>query len=131
MLKKFAVLLMLVLAPLAQARAVYFCSMMGGEVATECCCGDAHERMRHDGAATDACCTVSIEPGRAEFAAAASTLSIPQSLSAQGSDAPPAVVDSWAGLRLPAFAIDASAPAREVVRPLTRSLYLLTARLRL
>jgi hypothetical protein len=69
-LKKAVVVLSLLIAPLAQASVLHVCDMMGGTVASDCCCGDAHARPLRDPSASDGCCSVSIELRGPEFAAA-------------------------------------------------------------
>ena len=70
MFKKAVILLMLIVTPFAQARAVLICSMMNGQVVEHCCCpghGERAPRQRHAPEAT-ACCDVVIEVTENGFA---------------------------------------------------------------
>jgi hypothetical protein len=129
-LSKATVLLMLFLAPLAQARSAIYCSMAGGEVnAADCCCGESHDRMRAADA-PEPCCTASVELGERQ-AVVASQQPIERSLPRVGGDPEPLIVDH----STPDGFVVVAAPASRLVavtpRASARSLYLVTARLRL
>ena len=129
-LSKATVLLMLLLAPLAQARSAIHCNVFGGEVnAAECCCGESHERTR-DADAPEACCTASVELGDRQVVVA-SQQPIEPLTPRVDDDPPPLAVDH--SIRDGFVVVAAPAPELAVVPPRAsaRSLYLVTARLRL
>jgi hypothetical protein len=61
MLKKSVIVLLLLITPFAQARAVLICSMMGGEVVEHCCCpGHAGRIVPIERDVDGACCDAAI-----------------------------------------------------------------------
>ena len=68
MFKKAVILLLLLITPFAQARAVLICSMMNGQVVERCCCtGHAVHGATHD-APEARCCDTAIEVSDKAFA---------------------------------------------------------------
>ncbi len=122
---------MLVTTPLAQAKAVFVCSMMNRAVLEQCCCGDAREQgARTDDADATACCVVSLEFREVGIAANAtpSDQGVKRlwDLSPDLATAPPAPAPVVAAFEPSVRPV----PFDSVVDSPTR-LYLLTARLRL
>lgn len=120
---------MLVTTPLAQAKAVFVCSMMNRAVLEECCCGDAREQPAHSADAA-ACCVVSLQIRDVGIAANA----VPSDqgvkrLWDQSPDlatAPPAPMPIVATSEPPVRRVSSDYVSHSLAR-----LYLLTARLRL
>ena len=137
MLKKSFTVLMLLLLPLSQARAVMACSMMGSmpmdsTVMEECCCPqrDALDSERKADPA-NRCCTVVLEARQQGFATSVAPPSVEKPAYTQQHDEPPAAsfqsVATFVSI-LPGR--HALAPRVDPPRSL-EDLYLLTARLRL
>lgn len=64
MFKKLVIALMLMAAPLAQARAVLVCAMMDSELVERCCCDHEHRRActaSANAVLSDCCCVVTID----------------------------------------------------------------------
>lgn len=133
MLRKLLIVLMLLSAPLAQARMAMACTMMAGQIVERCCC--EHHRQATlaevDGTATP-CCVVVMQAGDdAGMAAAADSFDKRPvkklwDSSPDLATAPPAAIFS--------AAVHPSAPSATAVVSADADqsrLYLLTARLRL
>jgi hypothetical protein len=134
MFRKSVIVVLLLITPFAQARAVLVCSMMNEAPVERCVCPELHhEQMPHSPADHSKCCNVVIEVGHREFAS--STFSTASALPQMA---------AWAdvpGIELnliespPALAAaDVSATSESVaLRALSNAppLYLGTARLRL
>ena len=130
-IRKAIVALMLVLTPLAQARTVFVCAVMNGQVLEHRCCEGGQHAVRPDDAVGTACCTASIEIGdsrSATIAAPVSDLTIKRL-----GDSSPDIATAAHRPQLPVVSSAAPAMLAHVDFPDARAapLYLLTARLRL
>jgi hypothetical protein len=132
MAKKTLILLLVLIAPFAQARAVLLCAMMNQAPVERCSCpGDRQHTPTDQRQTPHGCCTVVMEVGAREFVAPA----------LQASDVLP-VKQSWddvPAIELASIVADADSTATALpghTATVTRAapplpLYLATARLRL
>jgi len=131
MLKKSLIVLLLLITPFAQARAVLICSMMKGEVVEHCACPghvEQRESTRHD-APDGTCCDVVIQVSDKDFADVQANRPAVKRI---GHDAPDVVAVVAPPAVIPAV-VAISEPLRfdgKLNSALSR-LYLRTARLRL
>jgi len=133
MLKKSFTILMVLLLPLSQARAVMACSMMGETVVEECCCQhrDAEAVHREKDRATR-CCKVVLTSQPQSFAFAAPTPTVSKSVSTSPQNDPPQALLPVVALPIQAVIDRESSQSLFLVVPRSlERLYLLTARLRL
>ena len=128
--KNAVIVLMLVTTPLAQARAVFVCSMMNRAMLEQCCCGDAHERTRAHDADPTACCVVSLEIH--EVGIAANAVSSDHGVKRLSDHSPDLATASLAPTPIAATFEPSVRPTPfDSVADSPTRLYLLTARLRL
>lgn len=130
MFRKAVILLMLLITPFAQARAVLICSMMNGQIVEQCCCpGHAEHRAPtgHDAPAA-ACCEVAIEVSDRAFAG----ISAEQPTIKRLHDVSDAITAAVPAPIVPTFAVAMRPPPPDKADVLAPDrLYLRTARLRL
>lgn len=132
--KKTIIVLMLALTPLAQARAVFVCSMMNALLLDRCCCEHAGRvpMPREDPSAS--CCAVTVEltPDRSVATASVAPASDRQQLARPSPLTPDVAIAPRAPLEaavvVSALPVHASSGS---FAPSGSLLYLLTARLRL
>lgn len=134
MFKKTIIVLLLALTPLAQARAVFVCSMMSARPLDRCCCEHAERAPapREEGSAP--CCIVTFDLTRDRSAVAASLApASDRTLVERSTGTSPEVAIAAHAPVEPEIAAD-TLPVRGSWESFVRSgsrLYLLTARLRL
>lgn len=134
MLRNAIIALMLLVAPLAQARTVMACAMMDGQIMERCCCEKAAEVMpcprQEPPAMDDSCCVTMIDGERDQSVASAAERFKP-SLERPSFD--PGAALPAADAMLARQTVRSHARIRPPPTPLgsSASLYLLTARLRL
>lgn len=129
MFKRAVIVLMLLITPFAQARAVMICSMNTQPVERCSCPGNADhgERMRHD-APDAACCTVVIEAGSKAFAGVITDAPVVK----RANPAPDVTAMPVVPVSMPSPAVvQRFLPAAERLDLPQYRLYLRTARLRL
>jgi len=131
MFKKAVIVLMLLITPFAQARAVLICSMMNGQIVEHCCCPGHGEGapIRRDAPEAAACCDVVVEISEHAFASVSADQSTFKRVShdvphTHALAAPAAIVPMFAVATRPLLSADA-------VGLVPYRLYLRTARLRL
>ena len=131
MFKKAVILLMLIVTPFAQARAVLSCSMMNGQVVAHCCCPGHGEGapLQRDTPEATACCNVAIEVSEKVFAGVS-----PDQPTAKraGHDTPDTHALAPAVTAVPTFVVATRPlPSADAASLAPDRLYLRTARLRL
>jgi hypothetical protein len=128
MFKKSVIVLLLLITPFAQARAVLICSMMKGEVVQHCVCPghvDQRKSTRHD-APDGTCCDVVIQVSDKDFAG------VGAAVKRIGHDAPDiAAVVAPAAVIPTVFAVSNRLRFDGTLNRPPSRLYLRTARLRL
>jgi len=130
MLKKSVVVLLLLITPFAQARAMIFCSMTNGAVIEQCRCpghADHTKRIERD-VPEAACCEVLIEVSDKDFAGTATDL---PAVKRAGNDVPDSAVATPAVSVPSVFVVALPRPFNGWQNFSPPRLYLRTARLRL
>lgn len=136
MLNKLALLLMLLAAPFAQARAVMACTMMPAQALAHCCCEDQNtgpNLAQNGGLDGMPCCGVTIDAGADTGVAAISDAAEKKPVK-KLLDHSPDLATAPPQLTLAAFEIQASPPRDHAAHPAAddaRYTYLRTSRLRL
>lgn len=131
MFKKAVILLMLIITPFAQARAVLMCSMMDGQVVERCCCPGHGEGppLQRDAPEADGCCDIVIEVTEKVFAGVNPDQ---PTVKRASHDIPDTHALASPATIVPMFVVAARPlPAADTPRLAPYRLYLRTARLRL
>lgn len=132
MFKKAVIVLLLLITPFVQARAVLVCSMMNDVVVEHCSCPDhpEHAATTRDDAPEAACCDVVFEVSDKAFAGIGTDL---PTLKRVSHDAPDAVTLAASAVVAPTFVVTARLlpPPTDALGISQSRLYLRTARLRL